>query len=244
MKRLLLLLAIILALLVGAWGALVATGTISVNSLSMILNVVTGRPGASVDEESAQRYLELPPGFSLSIYARDLPRARLLRFTERGDLLVSRRHAGDIVLLTRDDDGDGQADDRRTVIAGLNRPQGMDFIGDWLYVAERDRVGRVRFDHDSGTVVGDYETVVDGLTGDGFHWSKTLRAGPDGMLYLTQGSTCNVCEESDMRRATMMRFAADGSGAEIIATGLRNSVGFDWAPWDGSLYATDSTQSS
>ena len=59
------------------------------------------------------------------------------------------------------------------------------------------------------------------------------------MLYLAQGSTCNICEEPDERRATMMRFAADGSDGRIIATGLRNSVGFDWAPWDGALYATD-----
>jgi glucose/arabinose dehydrogenase len=238
-KKVLLLLVIIVALLVGAWGALIASGTISSNSLAMIFNVVTGRPGASADQEIARQYLKLPPGFSMTLYASELPRARFLRFTQRGDLLVSRRHAGDIVLLTRDDNGDGRADGRRTVIEGLNRPQGMDFIGDWLYVAERDRIGRIRFEHDRGATSGDYEILVDGLTGNGFHWSKTLRAGPDGMLYLAQGSTCNVCEEADPRRATMMRFAAEGSAGEIIATGLRNSVGFDWAPWDGGLYATD-----
>ena len=71
------------------------------------------------------------------------------------------------------------------------------------------------------------------------HHTKTIGFGPDGWLYLSQGSTCNVCIEKDPRRATMMRMHADGTQAEIYATGLRNSVGFDWAPWDGALYATE-----
>ena len=67
--------------------------------------------------------------------------------------------------------------------------QGMDFDGEWLYIAERERIGRIRFDHNAGATVDHYEDVVTGLTGDGNHWSKTIRFGPDGMLYLAQGST-------------------------------------------------------
>jgi glucose/arabinose dehydrogenase len=88
-------------------------------------------------------------------------------------------------------------------------------------------------------VSGTYERIVTDLTGDGFHQTKTIGFGPDGLLYVTQGSTCNVCVEKDSRRATMMRMQPDGSQREIFATGLRNSVGFDWAPWDGALYATE-----
>lgn len=239
MKKFLLIIAVIAGLLLIIWEGLLATGMVSRNSLAMVLNVAIGRSGGAADEQTARRTLVLPPGFSMSIYARDLPRARLLRFTRRGDLLVSRPHAGDIVLLAPDRDGDGKADARRTLIAGLDRPHGMDFAGDWLYIAERDGVGRITFDHDSGETVGDYQIVVSDLTSNGFHWSKTLRVGPDEKLYLTQGSSCNACVESDPRRATMMRFELDGSGGEILATGLRNSVGFDWSPWDGGLYATD-----
>jgi glucose/arabinose dehydrogenase len=239
LKKLLLGLAALILLLVGAWLVLVQTGTISSNSLAMVLNVATGRPGARVEETTAKQTLQLPDGFSVGLYANDLPRARFLRFTSNGDLLVSRPHSGDIILLQADSDGDGRADGRSTVIAELNRPQGMDFHGEWLYIAEREQIGRIRFDQASGTTEGDYETVVTGLTGDGNHWSKTLRFGPDGMMYLAQGSTCNICEEADERRATMMRFQPDGSAPEIVATGLRNSVGFDWAPWDNGLYATD-----
>jgi glucose/arabinose dehydrogenase len=126
-----------------------------------------------------------------------------------------------------------------TLINGLRRPLGMDFVGDYLYIAESNRISRVAFDSANGKLAGAVEPVVEGLTDEGNHWSKTLRTGPDGLLYLAQGSTCNVCVEEDERRATMMRFQPDGSAGEIFATGLRNSVGFDWAPWNNELYATD-----
>ena len=239
MRKVLTGLLIIVVLLAAVPVALLMSGTIDSSSLRMVLNVMTGMGGPAVTAGKVQQRLQLPEGFSLQLYAADLPRARFLRFTPAGDLLVSRPHSGGILLLRRDADGDGHPDAVETLLEGLKRPMGMDFLGDWLYVAESNRIGRVRFDSASGALAGDYEPVVEGFSDDGNHWSKTLRFGPDGLLYLAQGSTCNVCEEADERRATMMRFAPDGSGGEIIATGLRNSVGFDWAPWSGDLYATD-----
>jgi glucose/arabinose dehydrogenase len=97
----------------------------------------------------------------------------------------------------------------------------------------------VPFDSASGTLSGDYQPLIEGLTDNGNHWSKTIRIGADKRLYLAQGSTCNICTEEDDRRASMTRFQLDGSEPETVATGLRNSVGFDWAPWSGELYATD-----
>ena len=218
---------------------LIATGTIDGSSVRMILNVMTGLDGPAATESEVQSRFELPEGFHLQLYASDLPKARFMRFTPAGDMLLSRPHKGDILLLRRDADGDGRPDAVETLIDGLKRPLGMDFIGDNLYIAESNRIGRVAFDSASGKLTGAYEPVVEGFTDEGNHWSKTLRVGPDGLLYLAQGSTCNVCVEEDERRNTMMRFAPDGSGGDIIATGLRNSVGFDWAPWNGELYATD-----
>jgi glucose/arabinose dehydrogenase len=214
-------------------------GLINTAGLPTTLKLLMGTSGAEAREVTVGQHYRVPDGFTLSLYKKDLPRARMLRFTPAGDLLVSRPRSGDIVLLRRDQDGDGQPDETQTVIEGLRRPQGMDFAGDWLYVAESSRIGRIRFDHATGRTSGAYEVIVDGLTDNGNHWSKTLRIGPDGMLYLAQGSTCNVCEEKDPRRATIMRFQSDGSDAEIYATGLRNSVGFDWTPWSGDLYATE-----
>jgi mono/diheme cytochrome c family protein len=100
-------------------------------------------------------------------------------------------------------------------------------------------VGRIRFDAASGTTSGNFERILTSVPPGANHWTRTLRRGPDGWFYLSIGSTCNACEEDHPWRATMLRFRADGSDVEVYAIGLRNSVGFDWAPWDGGLYATD-----
>ena len=97
----------------------------------------------------------------------------------------------------------------------------------------------MRFDPSTGRAAGGFERVVTGLPGGGNHWTRTVRFGPDGRLYVSVGSSCNVCIEKDQRRAAIVRYRPDGSGEEMFATGLRNSVGFDWQPGDGQLYATD-----
>lgn len=239
MRKVFIGLIVLVALIASAVGVLLATGQIASSSLAMLLNTMLGVSGPAANDATVRQRYQVPEGFTLQLYAADVPRARFLRFTPAGNLLVSRPGMGDILLLRRDADGDGQPDARETVIAGLNRPLGMDIADGWLYIAESNRISRIRFDSATDTVEGVIDPLVEDLTDNGNHWSKTLRIGPDQQLYLAQGSTCNVCEETDLRRATMMRFALDGSDPEIIATGLRNSVGFDWAPWDGALYATD-----
>ncbi len=188
-------------------------------------------------EELGQR-LRVPEGFSLALYATNLPGARMLRFTVTGDLLVSLPGKGKIVLLERDADGDGQADGRRDLLTGLTRPHGIDFHGDWLYVAESHAVGRVRFDAKARQAAGPFERILR-LPAGGMHWSRTLRMGQDGWMYVSIGSSCNACEEENPWRAALVRFRPDGAQAEIYATGLRNTVGFDWRPGTNVLYATD-----
>ena len=239
MRKLVIGLLAVLVLLASIPLTLIATGTIDTSSLRMILNVMAGVDGPTATAADVKQRFVLPDGFTLQLYANDLPKARFLRFTPGGDLLLSRPHSGDIMLLRKDADGDGHPDAVMPLITGLKRPLGMDFAGDYLYIAESNRIGRVAFDSERGALAGTYEPLVEGFSDEGNHWSKTLRVGPDGLLYLAQGSTCNICVEEDERRATMMRFRLDGSGGEILATGLRNSVGFDWAPWSGELYATD-----
>lgn len=214
-------------------------GPVAISDPAMLLGMITGRHAEAPSKDVVARQLHAPPGFTVSIYAQDLPLARMLRFTSAGDLLVTRSRANEVVLLERDRDGDGRPDGRRVLFANLSRPHGMALHDGWLYVAEDTAIGRVRFDESKGEASGAYQRIVTGLTAQGNHFTKTIGFGPDGMLYLSQGSTCNACIEKDARRATMMRFDADGHGGAIYATGLRNSVGFDWAPWDGALYATE-----
>ena len=184
--------------------------------------------------------MRVPQGFSIGVWAEGIqPSPRMLHFTDTGDLLVSTPRSGGVVLLERDSDGDGRSDGQRVLLSGLNRPHGVTTRDGWLYVGETDAVVRVRFDAASRSVQGEPERIVTGLPGAGNHWTKSLAFSPDGWLYVHVGSSCNVCQEEDERRATLMRFRPDGRDGEIVATGLRNSVGFDWQPGTGDLYATD-----
>ncbi|MDQ3549000.1 MAG: PQQ-dependent sugar dehydrogenase, partial [Chloroflexota bacterium] len=138
------------------------------------------------------------------------------------------------VLRLPDADGDGVADDAETVLDGLNNPHGITFHDGELYIAEETRVIRATDD-------GTFETVtpiIDDLP-EGGHSTRTIRFGPDSMLYVSIGSSCNVCEEDDPRRAAIWRYNADGSGGEPFATGLRNAVGIAFHPESGELWATN-----
>ncbi len=241
LKRAMIAMALILVVAIAAPMVLVLAGVVPMATVKRVFNGVVH---PKRDATSVLAQLKTLPGYQVSLYAADLSGARFLHMTAAGDLLVSRPRAGEIVLLERDGNGDGLPDGRRVLLRGLNLPHGLDSADGWLYIAEQTAIGRVRFDESSGRLAGEYAHIVTGFSDGGNHWTRTVRVGPDGMLYLTQGSTCNVCEEKDDRRATMMRFNLDGSGGEIYASGLRNSVGFDWAPWtleggSGELYATD-----
>lgn len=183
--------------------------------------------------------MQLPDGFEIGIYADGIPNARFLRFTPTGDLLVTSPREGTVFLLEPDGDGDGRADGVRPLIQGLDAPHGLDFHDDWLYVAETTAIVRAPYDSRGRALLAEPETVVADLPEGGNHWTKTVRFGPDGWMYVSIGSSCNACIEEDPRRAAIMRFRPEGSEGAIYATGLRNSVGFDWQPGTGDLYATD-----
>jgi glucose/arabinose dehydrogenase len=152
---------------------------------------------------------------------------------------VSSPRTGNVFLLEPDRDGDGRADGLYRLLTDLNSPHGLDVHDGWLYVGETDGVRRVRYHVEERALQGRLETVVADLPDDGNHSTKTVRIGPDGYLYVSIGSSCNVCIEDDERRATIMRYKPDGSEGEVYASGLRNSVGFDWHPETAALYATD-----
>ncbi len=187
-----------------------------------------------------QTRLKLPQGFAISVYASDLPGARMLHFTDAGDLLVSLPDSGRVVLLAPNANRNIlRASDHLDLLTDLERPHGIDIHDGWLYVAETGSVGRIRFNANTRITQGNFEHIITNLPAGGDHWSKSLHFGPDGMMYVSVGSSCNVCEEQDPRRATILRFQPDGSQAEVYASGLRNTVGFDWHPTTKQLYGVD-----
>ena len=214
-------------------------GPVQIGDKKVLLDFLLGRGIAPPTEQQATAKLKVADGFRLDVYSTDVPLARWPLATSAGDLIIARTRGDEVVLLERDTNGDGKPDAVRTLLPKVEHPHGLALRDGWLYVGELTGIGRIRFDETTGQVSGTYERIVADFTGDGFHQTKTIGFGPDGLLYVTQGSTCNVCVEKDSRRATMMRMQPDGTQREIIATGLRNSVGFDWAPWDGALYATE-----
>ena len=230
------------AVLVAAAVAFVWFGPIPVGNKRVLIDFMLGRGIAPPNAAEIATLLKAPPGFKVQAWTTDTPLARFMVMTPEGDLIVSRTRGDEVVLVERDRNGDGRADGVRVLLPNLSRPHGLALHDGYLYVAESTAVGRVKFDAANGKLAGPYEHIVTGFTDDGHHFTKSIGFGPDGWLYLAQGSSCNVCEEKDPRRATMMRMHADGSGLETYATGLRNSVGFDWAPWDGALYATENAR--
>lgn len=203
-----------------------------------LLDFMLGRQIEAPSQQTLQSRFKLPDGFHLGIFARDVTNVRTIRSTETGDILATSMRPGEIILLHRDDDGDGASDGRTVLASGLNAPHGIALYQGYLYIGENHRIVRAPFDATSRTL-GALETVFEGLPEGGNHRTRAIGFGPDGLLYVTVGSSCNVCIEEQPYRASMLVMNPDGTGARTFATGLRNSVGFDWHPATGGLYATD-----
>jgi glucose/arabinose dehydrogenase len=213
-------------------------GPVTVGNKKVLADFILGHGIDPPSAAQAAERLKVADGFEVEIYA-EVPLARWPLATTAGDLIVARTRGNAIVLVERDRNGDGRPDAIRTLVENVDHPHGLAVHDGWLYIGHRTGIARIRFDEATGHVSGAPTNIVDDFAGDGNHTTKTIGFGPDGWLYVTQGSSCNVCIETDERRATMMRMRPDGTGREIYARGLRNSVGFDWAPWDGAIYATD-----
>jgi glucose/arabinose dehydrogenase len=197
------------------------------------------RGGIDVDAETLIKRINIPDGFRFTQFATGLRGVRFMRVTPVGDVLLSISTAGEVFLLNKDADGDGQSDGKELLLSDLDGPHGIELIDGWLYVAEAGSVGRIEFDPLTRKTKGIYAHIFTGLPTGGNHTKKAMRMGPDGWLYINVGSSCNACIEEDSQRSTIMRIAPDGSRSEIYASGLRNSMGFDWSPHDGALYATN-----
>jgi glucose/arabinose dehydrogenase len=182
--------------------------------------------------------LEAPPGFQVALFAEIVVNARSMARGERGTIFVGSRTAG-LVHAVVDADGDFVADRVTTIASGLELPNGSVFHGGALYVATNRQILRYdrieeRLDAPPKPVV-----VLDGLPGEDHHGWRYLGLGPDGKLYVSIGAPCNVCEQEDPRFGSISRLGVDGSGFEVFARGIRNSVGFTWKSGTSELWFTD-----
>ena len=184
--------------------------------------------------------VKLPPGFAIELYADGVRDARQMALGEKGTLFVGSRTAGRVYAIV-DRDNDKKADQVYTIASDLAQPSGIAFRDGALYVAEISRV--TRYDGIESKLESPPQPVVlnDKLPKEGHHGWKYLGFGPDGMLYVPVGAPCNVCDRTgeDERFGTMTRMKPDGSGQEIFARGIRNTVGFDWHPQTHELWMTE-----
>jgi len=184
-------------------------------------------PAPEVPRAEVEDRLRLPPGLRLTRFAAGLTNARFLRVTKEGDVVVSQPRSGRVALLV-DRDGDGVSDQVIELLTGLDRPHGLALRDGYLYVAEMTGVGRIRFDAAARVTSGVFERLITGLPSGGNHWTRTIGFGPDGFLYVSVGSSCNVCIEPDVRRAAISRYDPSTWRGSVFASGLRNAVGFAW----------------
>jgi len=190
-----------------------------------------------VQPELALSRISLPPGFAIAVFAQDILLARQLAVGPNGTVFVGTR--GDKVYALVDKNNDFRADEVITVARGLNAPNGVAFYKGSLYIAEINRVSRIDFGDKPVYANAPMKTVNDSFPRDTHHGYKYIKVGPDGKLYIPQGSPCNVCLPKDERYGTIMRMNLDGSGLEVFARGIRNSVGFAFHPVTGELWFTD-----
>jgi glucose/arabinose dehydrogenase len=180
--------------------------------------------------------IRLPAGFRIEVLA-EVPGARSLARGDRGTLFIGTRGEGKVYALEL---GEGPKAGKLHVIAeGLNMPNGVAFRQGALYVAEVDKIWRYDSIESRLSLPPAPLLLFDSLPSDAWHGWKYIRFGPDDRLYVPVGAPCNVCESEDRRHASMLRLRPDGSGAEIFAEGIRNSVGFDFHPQSGELWFTD-----
>jgi glucose/arabinose dehydrogenase len=181
--------------------------------------------------------VKLPPGFSMSIFAK-VPNARSMVWGDKGTLFAGNRDQDKVYAIV-DVNQDGKADSVFVIDEKLTMPCGVAFRNGSLYVAEVSRI--LRYDNIESRLSNPPDPVVvyDKYPEESHHGWKYIAFGPDGKLYVPVGAPCNVCEKENPVYASITRINPDGTGMEVYAKGVRNSVGFAWHPETGELWFTD-----
>lgn len=193
-------------------------------------------PASLKFNESLVKQLKMPAGFQVNVFAKDLGNARNLAVAPDGTVYLTRREEGDILAL-RDTNKDGRADLKQTVASGHEYVNGITINQNRLYFVTDQELYVANLGQ-NGTITKPQQLIND-LPDGGQHPNRTIAFGPDGMLYISVGSSCNACDESNEEHATMLRAQPDGSQRTIFAQGLRNTIPFGWHPQTKEFWGLD-----
>ena len=182
------------------------------------------------------KLLKVPEGWNVSIAASGLGKPRMMYSAPNGNLYVTRRDAGDVLLL-KDADKDGKFESLVTVLYEFKGVHGITVKDGFMYLCNNQQLRRYPL-HADGTL-GQMELLISDLPNGGQHPNRTIAFGPDGMLYITVGSMCNDCKESDKEAATILQVDPRTWKRSIFASGLRNTIGFDFHPATGEMWGMD-----
>lgn len=197
-------------------------------------SILEPEPVTISDDAELAAQIKVPEGFTVEVVGRDLGNTRMLA-THGEHVYATRRTEADVIRLN-DADGDGKYEDF-TIVAARPGMHGLAFHGDTAYFATVNEVYTAPVNADGS--FGELTRIIDDLPDGGQHANRTLAIGPDEMLYITVGSTCNECIETSPESATILRASLDGKSRTIFASGLRNTIGFGWEPTSGVLYGAD-----
>lgn len=218
-------------------GAAINKAPIDITTVIPNTDTVVSNQTASTTEPEAltPTPLKLPTGFSVGIFAKDLPGARVIIFDSKGNIWLSQTKEGAISKLTIEN---GRLVNQSVIFKNLKNPHGLAFDPqdeNILYIAEETKISKVKI---SNGVASALEKIID-LPVKGGHFTRSLLFSPDGKLYVSIGSTCNVCLEKDERHASVYSLNKDGSDFKQVARGLRNSVFLIWNNKDNNIWATE-----
>jgi glucose/arabinose dehydrogenase len=196
------------------------------------------RRNSKVVPMPADASINVPKGFKVNIYAQgDFKYPRWMVLAPNGDVFVADSNANSIIVL-RDKDKDGVAEERFVFADKLSQPFGMAFHKDWFYVASTDSIVRFPYKNGDTKASGAAEKLVE-LTRGGYnqHWTRNILFSPDGTkMFVSIGSETNADVEKDERRAAISVYDPDGKNHRIYAAGLRNPIGLAWNPKTGELW--------
>ena len=200
------------------------------------VSVSTFYPAHEDFNEKLTSRLKVPDGFEVSAVANGLGKPRMMAVNDSGGLYVTRRDVGDVLLL-QDMDGDGRMESLKTVWSQFLGVHGITIHDGFLYLCSSTDLKRGRINAD-GTL-SDTTTLIKDLPEGSQHDNRVIAFGPDNLLYISIGSSCNDCAETNAEHATLLQVSPDFKSRKIYARGLRNTIGFDWQPGTKEIWGVD-----